>query len=180
MLPNTLPAWNRHPNPVFISSLPSGLDFLPRNDGIGAGEAGRDRSPRRQPIRTNFVLSSRAGGAPGVAGGGRGKARRRIPRDSPCRPQMKTGDSSSRSTAHALAATPAVPPIRNDSAKLAHMRLCRGNSGLSGSRARFRGRQNSGLPQVSPFVRRWSLLPPADAGSLNRIAAVPPADAHTH
>ena len=34
---------------------------------------------------------------------------------------MKTGDSSSRSTAHALATTPAVPPIRNDSAKLAHM-----------------------------------------------------------
>ena len=29
---------------------------------------------------------------------------------------MKTGDSSSRSTAHALSTTPAVPPIRNDSA----------------------------------------------------------------
>ncbi len=32
--------------------------------------------------------------------------------------RMKTGDSSSRSTAHALSPTPAVPPIRNDSAKL--------------------------------------------------------------
>ena len=32
---------------------------------------------------------------------------------------MKTGDSSSRSTAPALSSTPAVPPLRNDSSKLA-------------------------------------------------------------
>ena len=79
-------------------------------------------SPGFSRIRANFVLSSRAGGAPGVAGWREGQSTaEKIPRDSPCRPQMKTGDSSSRSTAHALPTTPAVPPIRNDSAKLAHM-----------------------------------------------------------
>jgi hypothetical protein len=48
---------------------------------------------------------------------------------------MKTGDSSSRSTAHALSTTPAVPPIRNDSAKLARM-SAEGSRGSTSERMR--------------------------------------------
>ena len=36
---------------------------------------------------------------------------------------MKTGGSSSRSTAHTLSSTPAVPPIRNDSARLGNVTI---------------------------------------------------------
>src|SRR5687767_11376637 len=78
------------------------LIFFPQRREQASAEPGRLR------------LSSRAGDAPRVGGGREGQS---AAKDPPHHLSYEDGDSSSRSTAHALSSTPAVPPIRNDSAK---------------------------------------------------------------
>ena len=54
------------------------------------------------------------------------------------------GDSSLRSTAHALSTTPAVPPIRNDSARSARMGASRGFESINRSSPRQRATDGAG------------------------------------
>ena len=109
--------------------------------------------------RASYALTSHCHPEPaeprGWLGGGRGRARRRIPRASP---QMKTGDSSSRFTAHDLSTAPAVPPSRNDSSVIQSRRrpgggwVAGGAKRGEGSPAPPRRRRRGILHRASPLT----------------------------